>query len=216
MALLCGAILALPCAAQEGPPKDEVPDQAPPETEAAQAPAEAPPPKKKSNLEEVPMHRWGAITLSLGAWEPQQVGLVDEVAVVVPTNGLAYPLNLDPQGSWRGSVSAAYHLPKGMGSVVMKYDSMDFENDDQFYTPGIFNFLETQGLNTFRGFSTTDSPTASTRRRRTRPASSGWTTKTSPGTRRVPTPRGEPACGASTTTNCSRSNISRWCRTFLR
>ena len=151
MALLCSAVLALPCAAQEGGTKDEVPEQAPPETEAAQAPAEAPPPKKKSNLEEVPMHRWGAVTLSLGVWEPQQVGLNDEVAVVVPSNAAAYPLVLDPEASWRGSVGAAYHLPKGMGSVVVKYDSMNSENRDQFYTPGIFDFLESQGINAFSG-----------------------------------------------------------------
>jgi hypothetical protein len=45
----------------------------------------------------------------------------------------------------------AYHLPKGMGSVVMEYDSMDFENNDQFYTPGVFQYLESQGLNTLSG-----------------------------------------------------------------
>jgi hypothetical protein len=156
MAVLCGALVALPCAAQEGGTKEETPEQAAPaaepeaEAEKPAAEAEKPPAKKKSNLEEEPMHRWGAWSISLAVWDPQQIGVSDEVAVIVPDDQPAYPLRIDPESSWRGSIGAAFHLPKDRGSVVVRYDSMSHESQDDFFSPGQFIYFESQAVG-FRG-----------------------------------------------------------------
>jgi hypothetical protein len=156
LALACGAILALPCAAQEGSGKDEIPAQPPPETEKAEPneapPAAAPTPTKKSkNLEDPPLHRWGGLFISLAAWSPSPVGAENQIAIITPGGGAPYPLMLDADAHIRESWVGAYLLPKEMGAIVMHYDSMNLSSQENFFSPGQFIYYESEAFPEFRG-----------------------------------------------------------------
>jgi hypothetical protein len=152
LALLCGALLALPAAAQEGADKEETPSQAPTEAEKNEAPPAPPAVSKDAKLEDQPMHRWGAWTISLAAWSPSMVGGEDEIAIVVPTNNHApYPLMLGAEANIRESWLVAYHLPRNLGSVVMHYDSMNYNQQATYLSPGQFIYGESQAYPGYRG-----------------------------------------------------------------
>lgn len=157
-ALLCGALLAgalgSPAARAQNAPPSETPEK--PTTD--QQKAEAPPavatevPKKKSNLEDPPLHRWGGWTISLAAWNPSMVGDQVRVGLVVPQDGTALqPLYLEANATIRESWIVSYHLPKGMGSIVMHYDSMNFTDNHDYFSPGQFVYDETELFTPFRG-----------------------------------------------------------------
>jgi hypothetical protein len=151
LALLCGAALALPAAAQEGTGKDEAPAQTPADVEKKETPPPSDSAGKDAKLLEEPLHRWGAWTISLAAWQPSLVGAEDEIAVVFPTNKSPYPLLLGAESNIRESWLVAYHLPRNLGSIVMHYDSMNYQDQAQHFSPGQFIYGESQAYPEFRG-----------------------------------------------------------------
>jgi hypothetical protein len=154
LALVFGALLAMPGAAQEGSGKDELPAQAPPESEKAE-PKEAPPApeatRTSKNAEDPPLHRWGGITIALAGWSPSPVGAEDQIALVAPAGATPYPLSLESDSKIRESWLVAYHLPKDLGSIVLHYDSMNFSTQGNFLSPGQFIYFESQAFPAFRG-----------------------------------------------------------------
>jgi hypothetical protein len=146
-ALLCGLALTLPVAAQQ----DEIPKELPPapDTPSAETPAPAeatpatPPPKKKMDFGDPPLHRWGGMTVSLAAWEPDLIGADEEIATLYP-NGNASPLMQGSSPHIRETAGAAYHLPGGIGSIWMTYDSMHMSDAVQYFSPGDFIYGETR------------------------------------------------------------------------
>lgn len=139
-AVLCGIALAWPVAAQEEPaPKEPVPEPPPQVEEAAPTP---PTPPAKADTEPV-LHRWGAWTISLAAWEPTLIGADEELATTFQ-NGTYLPLMQGSQSSVEESVEAIYHLPKGIGSIAARYDAIGEEDDVKYFTPGNFGFYESR------------------------------------------------------------------------
>jgi hypothetical protein len=140
--------LTLPVAAQE----DEIPKELPPapstppaETpESTEAAPATPPPKKKMDFGDPPLHRWGGITVSLAAWQPDLVGADEEIATMYPV-GNANPLMQGSTPHIRETIGAAYHLPKDVGSIGITYDSMDQSDGVQYLSPGQFIYGETRG-----------------------------------------------------------------------
>jgi len=125
--------LALPVAAQD----DAVPEEPPPPpTETKAAPT-------KKGIEDPPLHRWGALTLSVAAWDPSLVGADEEIATTYQ-NGIGFPLMQGSTPRTRETVAAIYHLPHDVGSIVARYDSMSQDDLLQNFTPGQFNFAETR------------------------------------------------------------------------
>ena len=147
MALLCGIALAVPVAAQTDPePKEPAPAPSP-DTPAAEA--EKPAPKPKS-LEDPPLHRWGGWTLTGAAWQPKLLGATEELAIVNDPE-IPHPLNLETGSHIRETWRVAYHLPKGIGSLVVHFDSMADHEQAAHFTPGEFIFIESRAFPAFRG-----------------------------------------------------------------
>lgn len=138
VALLCGMALALPLAAQEEP----VPNEPPPPTETKPAPTEAAPPAKPA---EPALHRWGGWTVSAATGEPSLLGADEEIAVT-SQGGVAVPVMAGSSSSLRETVEITYHLPKGAGSIVGHYHSINNDDFLEDFTPGQFNFLESRGF----------------------------------------------------------------------
>jgi len=153
-AVLCGLALALPVAAQEDAiPKELPPAPSTPETETpSPTEPETPPPapKKKMDFGDPPLHRWGGITVSLAAWEPDLVG-ADEQITSTYFDGFAFPTMQGSTAHIRETVGAAYHLPKDAGSIWMTYDSMHQSDGVEYLSPGLFIYGETRGYPGFLG-----------------------------------------------------------------
>ena len=153
VALLCGAALTWPALAQEGGTQGAPPPTPPPETEKKEAPAEAPAaqPKKKSSLEDPPMHRWGGFTLSFAGWSAQPTGADEQVAVFYPSGQFPRPVTIPFDSNIRQSASAAYHLPNNLGTFLLHYDSMHNTQSIFESTPGQFLYGESLVDSIFAG-----------------------------------------------------------------
>lgn len=141
-ALLCGAALALPVAAQEEPVPTEPPSPTPP-VEAKAAPAENAPEKK--GVDDPPLHRWGAFKLSVAGWNPQLLSADEEIAAT-SSGGITSPLNAGSHAEVRALVGVAYLLPHDAGSIVFHYAAMEHLDDFEYLTPGQFGFVESRGF----------------------------------------------------------------------
>ncbi|HEX4825456.1 MAG TPA: hypothetical protein VFV19_14220 [Candidatus Polarisedimenticolaceae bacterium] len=154
-ALLCGAALTLPARAQQGGgTQDQPPPTPPPETEKKEAPAApeaTPAPKKKWDLEDPPLHRWGGFTVSLAGWSPSPVGADEQIALIYKTGQLPTPLTIPLTSNIREAWKVAYHLPGGYGSIVGRYDSMNNHEDKSYSSPGQFIYGITLGDPEFAG-----------------------------------------------------------------
>ncbi|HZN54305.1 MAG TPA: hypothetical protein VFB67_03215, partial [Candidatus Polarisedimenticolaceae bacterium] len=64
---------------------------------------------------------------------------------------IPHPLMLGTGSHIRESWRVAYHLPKGIGSVVFGYDSMEDEERAENALPGVFVFVESRAFPAFRG-----------------------------------------------------------------
>jgi hypothetical protein len=134
--------LAWPVLAQDEPPP-KTPPPAEPETQVEEK-APPPPPVKKS-IEDPPLHRWGGWTLSIAAWQPSLVGTDEELALA-EQSGIPVPLLETPGTSVRETAEVIYHLPHGIGSIAGHYDAMSIEDNTHYFTPGVFDFLESRGF----------------------------------------------------------------------
>ena len=140
VAVLCGIALAWPVAAQEEPaPKEPAPE---PPAQTEEAPPTPPAPPAKTDAEPV-LHRWGAFTVSLAAWEPTLIGADEELATFLQ-NGAFVPIMQGASSSVEESVEVIYHLPKGIGSISGRYDAIGEDDSVQYFTPGQFNFFESR------------------------------------------------------------------------
>jgi hypothetical protein len=141
--------LALPIAAQtDEVPKEPPPAQAEPETETT--PAEPAATKTTSEIEEPPLHRWGGFTVSVAAWDPALIGAEEEIATIVQ-GGFLQSIFASSSPRVKESLQVSYHLPKDVGSIVARYDSMNHEDTLQYYSPGNFVFFESRGFPSFLG-----------------------------------------------------------------
>lgn len=139
-AALCAIVLAWPVAAQEEPaPKEPAPE---PETQAEETPATPAPPPAKTTPEPV-LHRWGAWTLSVAAWEPSLIGADEEIASTL-LSGSQVPLIQGADSSVEESIEVIYHLPKRVGSIAARYDAIGSDDTVKYFTPGSFNFYESR------------------------------------------------------------------------
>jgi hypothetical protein len=142
MVVLCGMALALPLAAQE----DTVPTEPPPAETKAESSDTAP---TKKGIDDPPLHKWGGWTLSVAGWDPSLVGADEEVAAIQTGSIFQPPLVFQPvvqggEAAIEETVSIAYHLPNGFGSIVAQYDGMSQDDLLQNFTPGQFHFAETR------------------------------------------------------------------------
>ena len=146
-ALLCGVALALPVVAQEDAiPKELPPAPSTPPAETPEPGEEAPTPpapKKKMEFGDPPLHRWGGMTISVAAWEPDLVGADEEITATY-VNGFAYPTMQGSTPHIRETVGATYHLPKDAGSIGITYDSMHHSDSVEYLSPGRFIYGETR------------------------------------------------------------------------
>ncbi len=145
-ALLWGLAFALPVFAQEEPAPKEPPP--PPPAETKPAPAEAAPAKK--SIEEPPIHRWGAFTVSVAVLDPSMVGADGEVAGVVQNVG-STPLLQTGSSRIQESVRVTYHIPHDGGAIVGQYDAVSQDDTLQNFQPGQFVFLESRAFPQVRG-----------------------------------------------------------------
>lgn len=138
-ALLCGIALAWPVAAQEEPAPKE-PPPAEPETKVEE---KTPPPAEKKVVEEPPLHRYGGWTIGLSAWQPSLVGADEEIAATV-NNGNQIPVLQGSGSAIQLTVDVTYHLPKDVGAIFGRYDSMGKDDSSKYFQPGQFVFRETR------------------------------------------------------------------------
>ncbi|HUC43927.1 MAG TPA: hypothetical protein VMR65_07815 [Candidatus Sulfotelmatobacter sp.] len=140
--------LALPLSAQDTP---TTPAPTEPETVTTKPAAEKP--KQKSALEEPPLHRWGAMDWTLGAWKADLRGSTYAVGTVF--QGTAFSnnavINAPADPVLRGMVKVVWYLPKSMGQLQFHYDA--FRNTTRYSVldPGNFIYGETQVLPEFAG-----------------------------------------------------------------